>query len=88
MAAGVKPHPEYPLDGVSLLSVLKNPSRPSNAELYWKMLFHNQQALRAGTGNTCPVEGNDFLSTSRKDQRVRAKSPSAISERLASMRAC
>ena len=86
-AAGVKPHPHYPLDGVSLLSVLKNPSKTFERELYWKMLFRNQKALRAGDWKYLSIEGNDFLFNLAKDQRERANFSKREPKRLAAMRA-
>jgi len=86
-AAGVKPHPDYPLDGVSLLSVLKNPSKTFARELYWKMLFRNQKAVRAGAWKYLSVEGDDFLFNLAKDQRERANLAKREPKRLAAMRA-
>jgi arylsulfatase A-like enzyme len=41
-AAGVSAHPDYPLDGIDLFGdeVERN--------LYWRMVFRNQKALRSG----------------------------------------
>jgi arylsulfatase A-like enzyme len=86
-AAGVKPHPDYPLDGASLLSVLKNPSKTFERELYWKMLFRNQKAVRAGAWKYLSVEGDDFLFNLAKDQRERANLAKREPKRLAAMRA-
>jgi arylsulfatase A-like enzyme len=71
-AAGVQPHPDYPLDGRSLLKVLKNPKKTFARELYWKMLFREQKALRAGDWKYFSVEGNEFLFNLAKDERERA----------------
>ncbi len=86
-AAGVKSHPDYPLDGVSLLPVLKNPSKTFERELYWKMLFRNQKAVRAGAWKYLSVEGDDFLFNLAKDQRERANLAKREPKRLAAMRA-
>jgi len=86
-AAGVEPHPDYPLDGVSLLSVLKKPSKTFERELYWKMLFRNQKALRAGDWKYLSVEGDEFLFHLAKDQRERANFATRDPKRLAAMRA-
>src|SRR5437867_2643677 len=86
-AAGVKPHPDYPLDGVSLLSVLKNRSKTFARELYWKMLVRNQKALRAGDWKYLSVEGDDYLFNLAKDQRERANFAKRDPKRLAAMRA-
>ena len=71
-AAGVEPHPDYPLDGVSLLPVLRNPSKTFARELYWKMLYRNQQALREGDWKYLSVEGDEFLFDLAGDERERA----------------
>jgi arylsulfatase A-like enzyme len=71
-AAGVQPHPDYPLDGRSLLKVLKSPKKTFARELYWKMLFREQKALRAGDWKYFSVEGNEFLFNLARDERERA----------------
>jgi arylsulfatase A-like enzyme len=71
-AAGAKPHPDYPLDGRSLLKVLKSPKQTFARELYWKMLYREQKALRAGDWKYFSVEGNEFLFNLAKDERERA----------------
>ncbi len=65
-AAGVAPHPDYPLDGVSLLQ--RHPRR----ELFWRMKFRSQKAMRAGSWKWLSIEGNEFLFDLAKDQRERA----------------
>jgi arylsulfatase A-like enzyme len=62
----------YPLDGKSLLPVLKNPKKTFARELYWKMLYREQKALRAGDWKYFSVEGNEFLFNLAKDERERA----------------
>jgi arylsulfatase A-like enzyme len=86
-AAGVTPHPDYPLDGVSLLSVLKSPARTFERELYWKMLFRDQKALRGGDWKYLSVEGDEFLFNLAEDQRERANFARRDPKRLAAMRA-
>ena len=87
MPPASKPHPDYPLDGVSLLSVLKNPSKTFERELYWKMLFRDQKAVRAGDWKYLSVEGDEFLFNLAKDQRERANFAKREPKRLAAMRA-
>lgn len=86
-AAGVAPHPDYPLDGVSLLPVLRNPSKTFARELYWKMLYRHQQALRAGDWKYLSVEGDEFLFNLAADPRERANLARRDPGRLAAMRA-
>jgi len=86
-AAGVKPHRDYPLDGRSLLKVLRDPQQTFARELYWKMLFREQKALRAGDWKYLSVEGNEFLFNLARDMRERANMGGREPRRLAAMRA-
>ena len=65
-AADVAPHPDFPLDGVSLLK--EHPRR----ELFWRMKFRSQKAMRAGSWKWLSIEGNEFLFDLAKDPRERA----------------
>ena len=70
-AAGVAPHPDYPLDGISLLRC--SPSRRDfERELYWRMKYRNQKAVRAGAGSTCRSRATSSCSTWRA---MRASAP-------------
>ncbi len=86
-AAGVKPHADYPLDGRSLLKVLQNPKQTFARELYWKMLFRDQKALRSGDWKYFSVEGNEFLYNLGQDERERANWAKREPKRLESLRA-
>jgi arylsulfatase A-like enzyme len=65
-AADVAPHPDFPLDGVSLLR--QNPGR----ELFWRMKFRSQRAMRSGSWKWLSIEGNEFLFDLARDPRERA----------------
>jgi arylsulfatase A-like enzyme len=65
-AAGVSAHPDYPLDGVSLLK--ETPDR----ELFWRMKFRDQKAMRSGSWKYLSIEGNEFLFDLSRDARERA----------------
>lgn len=71
-AAGVEPSKDYPLDGMSLMKTLRKPGRVVDRDLYWKMLFRNQKAMRSGSWKYLSVEGNEFLYDLSKDERERA----------------
>jgi arylsulfatase A-like enzyme len=71
-AAGVAPHKDYPLDGMSLLPILRSPSKTRDRDLFWKMLFRDQKAMRFGSWKYLSVEGNEFLYDLSKDERERA----------------
>jgi arylsulfatase A-like enzyme len=86
-AAGVQPHKDYPLDGKSLLSNLISPSKIFKRELFWKMLYRNQKAMRSGDWKYLRVDGDEFLFNLAKDERERANHGKREPERLAAMRA-
>jgi arylsulfatase A-like enzyme len=86
-AAGVAPHRDYPLDGISLLPVLAAPDRTIERELFWRMKFRNQKAMRAGSWKYLSLDGDEFLFDLSVDQRERANRGRAEPERLAAMRA-
>lgn len=65
-AAGVSPHPDYPLDGIDLLGA------EVERNLYWRMKFREQKAVRSGVWKYLSVEGNEFLYDLSRDSRERA----------------
>jgi arylsulfatase A-like enzyme len=69
-AAGVAPDPRYPLDGLSLLSVLQG--KTMERDLYWRMNFRQQRAARSGRWKYLSVEGEEFLFDLETDARERA----------------
>ncbi|HSH08623.1 MAG TPA: sulfatase-like hydrolase/transferase [Burkholderiales bacterium] len=85
-AAGVAPHPEYPLDGVSLLKVLAQPEATFERELYWRMNHRKQRALRAGRWKYFSSEDGEFLYDLEVDARERANRARREPERLSAMR--
>jgi arylsulfatase A-like enzyme len=85
-AAGVAPHPDYPLDGISLLPVLDDPGARIERDLYWRMKFRNQKAMRSGSWKYLSLDGDEFLFDLSQDQRERANRGRADKERLTAMR--
>jgi arylsulfatase A-like enzyme len=85
-AAGVAPHPDYPLDGISLLPVLGDPGSTIERELFWRMKFRNQKAMRSGSWKYLSLDGDEFLFDLSKDQRERANRGRAEPQRLKEMR--
>ena len=65
-AAGVAAHPDHPLDGVDLLA----DEKPRN--LYWRMKFRGQKAVRSGAWKYLSIEGNEYLFDLSRDPRERA----------------
>jgi arylsulfatase A-like enzyme len=86
-AAGAVPHREFPLDGASLMPVLSAPERPFERELFWRMKYRDQKAMRAGNWKYLSLEGNEFLFDLAKDARERANLARRDPQRLAAMRA-
>jgi arylsulfatase A-like enzyme len=65
-AAGVSPHPQYPLDGVNLFG------EEVERNLYWRMVYRNQKAVRSGVWKYLSIDGAEFLFDLSRDQRERA----------------
>jgi arylsulfatase A-like enzyme len=65
-AAGVSPHPRYPLDGIDLFG------EEIERNLYWRMKFRDQKAVRSGVWKYLSIEGNEFLYDLSRDSRERA----------------
>ena len=85
-AADVAPHPDYPVDGRSLLSVLERPSSVFQRELFWRMKFREQKAMRSGRWKWLSIEGNEFLFDLSRDERERANLASREAEKFGEMR--
>ncbi|WHZ12548.1 MAG: Arylsulfatase [Burkholderiaceae bacterium] len=86
-AAGVAAHPDYPLDGVSLLPVLRDASHRFPRPLYWRMNHRGQRALRDGDWKYLMVDGNEYLFDIPQDERERANRAKLEPLRLDAMRA-
>jgi arylsulfatase A-like enzyme len=86
-AANVAPHPDYPLDGVSLLKNLRDPATVSERSLFWRMKYRDQKAARSGAWKWLSVEGYEYLFDLTKDQRERANVAKRAPEKFAEMRA-
>lgn len=66
-AAGVDPHPDYPLDGVDIFG-----AEDKDRMLFWRMLFRNQKAIRQADWKWLSIDGNEFLYDISFDERERA----------------
>jgi len=86
-AAGAKAHADYPLDGVSLLKVLENPAAAFARDLFWRMKYRGQRAVRSGDWKYFASEDGEFLFDLAKDERERANLAKREPQRLAAMRA-
>jgi arylsulfatase A-like enzyme len=79
-AADVAPHPDYLLDGVSLLN--ETPGR----ELFWRMKFRRQKAMRSARWKWLSIEGNEYLFDLSRDQREQANLAKREAEKFREMR--
>jgi arylsulfatase A-like enzyme len=85
-AAGVAADPAYPLDGISLLQMLRDPSKAFHRPLYWRMNHRGQRAMRDGNWKYLRVDGHDYLFDIPADERERANKAGREPQRLAQMR--
>ncbi len=85
-AAGVPAHPDFPLDGVSLLPLLRDPAASFARPMYWRMNHRGQRAMRDGPWKYLRVDGHDYLFDLSRDERERANLGTREPERLAAMR--
>ena len=71
-AAAAQADMRYPLDGIDLLSVLQDPPRTIPRELFWRMKFRSQKAVRSGEWKYLSIEGHEYLFNLARDERERA----------------
>jgi arylsulfatase A-like enzyme len=83
-AAGVVVN--QPFDGASLLNVLQRPEEVFERELFWRMKFREQRAVRAGKWKWLSIEGNEFLYDLASDSRERANLRQRFPEVFARLR--
>jgi arylsulfatase A-like enzyme len=86
-AAGVDPHPDFPLDGVSLLPVMKEPMWRPPRDLFWRTAHRQQRALLRGHLKYLRVDGHEYLFDLARDERERANRAQLDPESLATLRA-
>ena len=86
-AGGGQADPDWPLDGVSLLNVLRDPAQRFERPLYWRMNHRGQRALREGDWKYLQVDGHEYLFNIGKDERERANLATREPQRLERLRA-
>ena len=86
-AGGGRADPDWPLDGQSLLGVLREPAQRFERPLYWRMNHRGQRALREGDWKYLQVDGHEYLFNIARDERERANLATREPERLERMRA-
>ncbi len=83
---GGRAHPDYPLDGVSLAQVLRDPGHRFERPLYWRMNHRRQRALRQGNWKYLKVDEHEYLFDIPADERERANLAERHPQRLAALR--
>lgn len=86
-AGGGQPDPAWPIDGLSLLPVLRDPAQRFDRPLYWRMNHRGQRALREGDWKYLQVDGHEYLFNISKDERERANLATREPDRLERLRA-
>lgn len=82
LVGGGQPDPAHPTDGVSLESILRDPSRTFERPLYWRMNHRSQRALRPGDWKYLKVDDHEYLFKVANDARERDKLSGRQPERL------
>jgi arylsulfatase A-like enzyme len=83
---GGQPHPDVPIDGVSLAAVLRDPTHSFERPLYWRMNHRDQRALRRGDWKYLKVDEHEYLFNIRNDARERANLAAKHPEHFAALR--
>jgi arylsulfatase A-like enzyme len=85
-AAGIGSDPAYPLDGVSMLPVLRDAEHRFARPMYWRMKHRSQRALRFGPWKYLQVDEHEYLFNLAADERERANHAAREPDRLNAMR--
>ena len=85
-AAGVAADPAHPLDGVSLMPVLRDANHRFERIMHWRMNHRGQRAMRRGRWKYLQVDGHEYLFDLSSDERERANRGGLEPQRLADMR--
>jgi arylsulfatase A-like enzyme len=84
--AGVRLPQTLSLDGISMRSVLKDPTHSFHRPMFWRMKYRQQRAYRNGAWKYLKVEDNEYLFNLELDARERANQAQCDPGRLAAMR--
>ena len=85
--AGLHPGADVPLDGLSMLPVLRDPAATFGRPLFWRMKYRSQKAMRDGQWKYLAIDANEYLFDLSQDERERANQARRQPQRLAAMRA-
>jgi arylsulfatase A-like enzyme len=83
---GGRAHADYPIDGVSLARVLRDPRQHFERPLYWRMRHRDQRALRLGDWKYLKVDEHEYLFNLAADERERANLARKHPQRFERMR--
>lgn len=83
---GGDPDPAFPVDGVSLMPVLRDADHTFARPMYWRMKHRQQRALREGNWKYLKVDDHEYLFDISADERERANLARRHPERLERMR--
>ena len=84
-AAGATAAASHPLDGRSLMPLLRDATWRDDQPLFWRMNHRGQRAMRHGPWKYLRVDGHDYLFHLEGDERERANLAPIAPERLAAM---
>ena len=84
-AAGATAAASHPLDGRSLMPLLRDATWRDDQPLFWRMNHRGQRAMRHGPWKYLRVDGHDYLFNLEGDERERANLAPIAPERLAAM---
>ena len=84
-AAGATAAASHPLDGRSLMPLLRDATWRDEQPLFWRMNHRGQRAMRHGPWKYLRVDGHDYLFNLEGDERERANLAPIAPERLAAM---
>lgn len=75
-----------PLDGISLRPILENPGVRFERDLFWRMLYRAQRAVRSGAWKYLRIGKHEYLFNLETDARERANLAKRDPELLADLR--
>jgi len=85
-AAGTRPHPDYPSDGLDLLGVITGGAAVQPRRLFWRYKASSQSALRDGDWKYLKIGTHEYLFNLASDERERADLSRREAGRFASMK--
>ncbi len=84
--AGIAADAGVTLDGSTLLPVLKDPGAVFSRDLYWRMKYRGQKALRIDQWKYLAIDEHEYLFDLSQDERERANLARRHPQRLDAMR--